>query len=183
MTALQKIVSKEREPNGFREPRRWQNSTVFRLLERDIRDGVVHSAPTNPSDWETIYIMRPEYSLFDNKKFEKRLETLRNKAGESNSWSQEDESRFEAFLARHEVSLFSHNGYEQWQGSNAQQLLILCLENNKLVTMRKQDLYGSRSEYYDHFPLKNFRDFLDQEVGTAKWRHTLEVKGKQFKAS
>ena len=127
--------------------------------------------------------MRPEYSLFDNKKFEKRLETLRHKAVESNGWSQEDESRFETFLARHEVSLFNHNGYEQWQGSYAQQLLILCLENNKLVTMRKQDLYGSRSEYYDHFPLKNFRDFLDQEVGTAKWRHTLEVKGKQFKAS
>ena len=83
----------------------------------------------------------------------------------------------------HEVSLFSHNGYDQWQGSNAQQLLILCLENNTLVTMRKGDLHGSRSEYYDSFPLKDFRDFLGQEVGTAKWRHTLEVKGKQFKAS
>jgi len=77
---LGKIVSKEREPNGFKEPRRWQNSTAFRLFEKDIRDGVVHSEPTNPSDWETIYIMRPEYALFDHKKFEKRLETLQNKA-------------------------------------------------------------------------------------------------------
>ena len=78
---MRKIVSKEREPNGFKEPRRWHNSTVFRLLERDIRDGVVHSAPTNPSDWETIYIMRPEYSLFDNKKFEKGLRHFETKQG------------------------------------------------------------------------------------------------------
>ena len=127
--------------------------------------------------------MRPEYALFDHKKFEKRLETLRNRAGESTSRSQDDESRFEAFVARHEVSLFSHKGYEQWQGSNAQQLLLLDLENKKHVTMRKRDLYGSRCEYYDHYPLKAFRDFLNQEVQTAKWKHTLEVKGKQFKAS
>jgi hypothetical protein len=28
LAALRKIVSKEWEPNGFKEPRRWQNSTI-----------------------------------------------------------------------------------------------------------------------------------------------------------
>jgi hypothetical protein len=34
-----------------------------------------------------------------------------------------------------------------------------------------------------HIPLKAFRDFVNQETRTGKWKHTLAVKGKQFKAS
>jgi hypothetical protein len=67
-------------------------------------------------------------------------------------------------IASHDISLFSHKGYVQWQGSDAQELLLLDIETNKHVTMRKRDLYGSRPEYYNHFPLKAFRDFLNQEV-------------------
>jgi hypothetical protein len=104
-------------------------------------------------------------------------------AGKSASRASEDEERFEAFVARHDVSLFSHKGYEQWQGSDAQKLARLDIGENKHNTMRKRDLYGSRPEYYLHFPLKAFRDFVKQEIRTGKWKHTLAVKGKQFKAS
>ena len=130
-----------------------------------------------------IYLMRPEYALFDHRKFGKRLEALRKSAGISSSRAEEDEKRFEAFACRHTVSLLSHKGYEQWQGSEAQKLLRIDMDQKKHHTMRIRDLYGSRPEFYNHFPLKPFRDFVHQEVRTGKWKHTLAVKGKQFKAS
>jgi hypothetical protein len=168
LTALRKVVVGELQPNGFREPRKWENSAAYKLLEHDIRYGIV---------------MRPEYALFDHQKFGKRLDALRQSAGRSATRASEDEKRFQAFASRHTVSPYSHKGYEQWQGSDAQKLLRVDMNQKKNCTMRMRDLYGSRPEYYNHFPLKPFRDFVHQEVRTGKWRHTLAVKGKQFKAS
>jgi hypothetical protein len=65
---------------------------------------------------------------------------------------------------------------EQWQGSAAQVIIWEEVEDDLHKTMRKRDLYGSRAVYYEHFPLKAFRDFLPQEIKTQKWRHTLKVK-------
>ena len=49
--------------------------------------------------------------------------------------------------------------------------------------MSKIELWRSRPEYQGEFPLKEFRDKMYQEKGTAKYLHTLRVKGKQFKSS
>jgi hypothetical protein len=184
LAALCKIVEGELQPRGFKEPRRWENSVAYRLLEQDIRKGLVEvNNQEDHSDFEMVYLMRPEYAAFDHTKFKQRLEALRKSAGKSSSRAQEDEKRFEAFFSKHSVSLFSHKGYTQWQGSDAQKALQGDICENKHCTMRKRDLYGSRPEYYHHFPLKAFRDFVTQEVRTGKWKHTLAVKGMQFKAS
>ena len=179
LAALRKMVEEEMQPTGFKEPRRWENSAAYRLLEQDIRHGLVQ----DDSDFEMVYLMRPEYAIFDHTKFKKRLKSLQKSAGKLLSRAEMDETRFEAFVSKHTISLFSHKGYIQWQGSEAQKKLQNDISNNKHCTMRKQDLYGSRAEYYEHFPLKAFRDFVKQEVRTGKWKHTLAVKGKQFKAS
>jgi len=183
LTALRKMVVNELQPNGFKEPRRWENSAAYRLLEHDIRHGVVDISLPNDLDVEMVYLMRPEYAAFDHKKFPARLAALRKNAGKSSSRAHEDENRFKAFVSKHTASVFSYKGYGQWQGSDAQKLLRIDIRENKHHMMRKRDLYGSRAEYYDNFPLKAFRDFVNQEVKTGKWKHTLSVKGKQFKAS
>lgn len=123
LAALRKIVTGELQPNGFKEPRKWENSTAYKLLEEDIRNGGVvdqHDGPANTEDdVDMVYLMRPEYAAFDHKKFGKRLEALRKSAGRSASRAQqEDEKSFEAFVAFNTtVSLFSRKGYVQWQGS------------------------------------------------------------------
>ena len=57
------------------------------------------------------------------------------------------------------------------------------IAENLHVTMVKQGLYGLRPEYYENFPLKDFRDKIYQEVRTTKYLHTINVKGKRHKAS
>jgi hypothetical protein len=183
LTVLRKAVLGELQPQGFKEPQKWENSKAYQLLEEDIRHGRVTIEPQNPQDWETIYLMRPEYAAFDHTKFAKRLQGLRKCAGKFSSRASEDTRRLDAFVVCHQVSLFSHKGYEQWQGSDAQKMAWLDISENKHLTMRKRDLYGSRREYYLNFPLKAFRDFIKQEVRTGKWKHTLAIKGKQYKAS
>ena len=119
-------------------------------------------------DFETVYLMRPQYATFDHRKFNKRLESLWKSAGKLLSRVEEDETRVEAFVLKHSISLLSHKSYVQWQGSDAQKKLQIDISDNKHCTMRKRDLYGSRPEYSDHFPLKAFRDFVNQEGGTGK---------------
>ena len=66
LAALCKMVEDEMQPTGgFKEPRRWENSAAYRLLEKDIRNGIVQ----DDSDFEMVYLMRPEYAIFDHSKF------------------------------------------------------------------------------------------------------------------
>jgi hypothetical protein len=71
----------------------------------------------------------------------------------------------------------------QWQGSDAQELLQQDMEKGVHKKMGKKDLWGSRKEYYENFPLDIFRSKVYQETRTAKYVYTLNIKGKQHKAS
>ena len=88
------------------------------------------------------------------------------------------------YIQHHPVSYFlARGGYIQWQGSKAQELLKTDIENGMLDRLKKQVLWLSRPEYNNNFPLNVFHDKIYQEIRTAKYLHTLKVKGKRFKAS
>ena len=89
-----------------------------------------------------------------------------------------DQEALDNIVANHPPSFHSHKGYIHWQYSEAQELLKEDLEAELHKTMSRMDLYGSRSEYHENFPLKAFRDKVNQEIRTAKYLHTLEVRGK-----
>jgi hypothetical protein len=46
-----------------------------------------------------------------------------------------------------------------------------------MTMMIRMDLYGSRPEYYENFPLDAFRDKVNQEIRTAKYLYTLKIRG------
>jgi hypothetical protein len=79
--------------------------------------------------------------------------------------------------------MYSHKGYMQWQGSDAQKPAIEEIKQGLHESMAKIDLWQERNVYYENFPLKEWRDKLNQEIGTAKYLHTLRVRGKLHKAS
>jgi hypothetical protein len=90
-----------------------------------------------------------------------------------------DIKAFNNYRQNHQPSLFSHHGYREWQGSEAQRLLKIDLKANKQDTMSKMDLWDLRPESYKHFPLnKVFRDKINQETQTAKYLHTIKERGK-----
>ena len=183
LATLRKIVDKEMSPTGFKEPGKWRKSNARKLLERDIRDRTVPAIEPQGGDWEHIYMMHSEYAWYDDKKFEKRLKDLRKEAAESSTRARDDEAAFHSYVTLHPSTTFSYKGYDHWQGSEAQKVIWDDIDAGKHKSMRKQDLYGLRREYYEYFPLAVIRDNLRQEIKTEKYRHTLQVHGKGFKSS
>jgi PHP family Zn ribbon phosphoesterase len=68
--------------------------------------------------------------------------------------------------------------------SKAKKQLKKYIKNGLLELHSKQeDLWALRPVYYINFPLKEFRDKINQTLRTDKYMYTLKVKGKQHKSS
>ena len=94
-----------------------------------------------------------------------------------------DIEAFDNYRRNHQPSLFSHHGYPEWQRTEAQRLLKIDLEAKKQDTISKMDLWDMKPEFYEHFPLKVFRDKINQEIWTAKYLQTIKERGKLHLAS
>jgi hypothetical protein len=174
------------EANQFKEPKvKWEKSRAKKLLYNDIIKGIVPLDPKDDDDGvlnlKGIYSMRPEYSEYSYEKFSGRIASLRKTVRDFTKRADQDKKRFDVFKSLNPVSRISHKGYVQWQGSEAQELLRQDIQEKKHETMSKIDLWGSRAEYFTEFSLDVFRDKLYQEIRTAKYLHTLEVRGKKKK--
>jgi hypothetical protein len=168
----------------FKEPAiKWQSSKAKDLLYRDMTNGKVALEGNVTKEFvNQVYEMRDEYKEYDIKKLAGRIKGLRKTYFENVGRAKLDLEAFNNFAERNEPSEFSHKGYIQWQGS-AQALLKQDLEEGNHNRMSKMDLWSSRVEYYQDFPLGAFRDKVYQEIRTGKYLHTLEKKGKQHKSS
>jgi hypothetical protein len=108
----------------FKEPKiKWKKSEAKRELYHLILDGVISDADNESEDLLEIYQMSMKFGLYDFGKFKARLTALRKKIHELNDCAAEDLLAFENYKSNHEVSLFTHKGNIQWQGSDAQELL------------------------------------------------------------
>jgi hypothetical protein len=173
----------------FKEPKiRWGKSKARDLLFKDLVDRKIPRQAVDEHNkstmkLETIFQMHPEYKLYDRTKFSGRLSDLRRIYDEFMFRAEIDQEAFEHFRDNHQPSLFSHKGYPEWQGSEAQRLLKLDIEAGKHTRMSKTDLHDSNREYYENYPLDTFRDKVYQELRTAKYLHTCREMGKLHVAS
>jgi hypothetical protein len=166
----------------FKEPKiKWQKSHAKKLLYHLIMDGVISDVDNEDEDQQEIYLMCEEFAKYDFGKFGDRLSQIRKKIAELNSRAKDDELAFENYKQHHKPSLFSHKGYVQWQGSTAQDMLLDDMERGLHQQMTPKELWESRKEYTDQFPLHAFRSKLEQEIRTAKYIHTLQVRGMEKK--
>jgi hypothetical protein len=179
----------EEKKKKFIEPKiKWKKSKARSLLYKDIVEGEVPPDATDADGQSTmqlkeIYVMHPEFAEYDYEKFSRRLSSLRQIIKKFESRSRDDQEAFENFKNHHPPSLYSHKGYIQWQGSEAQELLLQDMEDKKHETMGKEELYREQREYYKQFPLHVFRDKIYQEQRTEKYLHTCRVMGKLHKSS
>ena len=184
MAPRRKTKEKVKEP---KEPKiNWSKSKAQALLYKDIRAGMVPLDPPRAGGdmaLSDVYALWPEFCEYNYLKFSSRLGLLRTIIKDANNHAEADQEAFENFKANHPTSLFSHKGYIQWQGSEAQERLLEDIEAGFHESMSKKELWESRPEYYANFPLDAFRDKVYQEVRTAKYLHTLKIKGKTHKAS
>lgn len=166
------------------EPKvKWKNSVARSILYKDLKKGIVPLVADGSLRLKDIYAMHPEYAEYSYQKFSSRLSSIRKSVLEKNKRAESDKIALAAYVANHPVSLFTHRGFEEWQGSMAQTLLLEDLSNQLHLTLGKKELYGLRPEYYEEFPYAVFRAKFKQEIKTGKYLHTLKVKGKQHKSS
>ena len=162
----------ERDADNVKKTK-WRNSKAKRLLYHCLLDGTV-PMEGGTMNIEDVYLLYPDFALYSFDKFEGRLERLRKKIKELDSRAEADLAAFNIYKANHKSALFSHKGYIQWQGSTAQELLWDDLDDYMNDPERKpKDLWLSRAEYCDEFPLDAFRDKIKQEIKTEKYLATL----------
>jgi hypothetical protein len=165
----QQQQSKEKKKN------KWRKSKAKQILYEMLLDGTVPMENTMPL--EDIYLLDEEFDNFDFDKFKGRLDRLKKKIRELDSRADEDLEAFRIYKRNHKPSLFSHKGYIQWQGSTAQELLWDDLDAYlKDPNKKPKDLWMSRKEYHDEFPLDAFRDKIKQEIRTQKYIRTREAR-------
>jgi|688.fasta_scaffold477171_1 hypothetical protein len=171
------------------EPKiKWKDSKAKSLLHDDILNGIVPLKATDADNRSTgklldIYNMHPEYAEYSYKKFSSRLSSIRKTISVNKSRAEDDRIALAKYIHNHAVSTVSHHGYTEWQNSTAQTLVLGDIESHLHDSMGIRGLYEFRPEYHEEFPLSVFRDKVKQEMQTAKYLHTLNVKGKLHKSS
>ncbi|KAG7339235.1 hypothetical protein IV203_002117 [Nitzschia inconspicua] len=162
--------NREFENDSFQEPKiNWKKSKAKELLFERIIDGIIPLDSNDTSmSLEEIYSIEVEFNRYSFEHFSRRLQALRRQITASNNRASDDLVAFENYKNNHEVSLFSHKGYAQWQGSTAPELLWDDLEAYRLnPNSMPKDLWLSRKEYRDEWPLHAFRSKIEQEIRTA----------------
>ena len=173
---------KKKEKAKFNEPKiKWKKSKARALLYRDLVDGRVpldtkDSQGNTLMSYDEVYAMRLEYKLYDRAKFPTRLNTLRGIVEDTNSRKGLDKEAFENFRSNHEPSFYSHKGYPEWQGSEAQKFLLEDLTENRHVGKSYREVWESRKAYFENFPFTPFKEKMRQEIGTAKYLFTMAEK-------
>ena len=164
------------------EPKKkWRYSIAKKLLLKDIKDKKImfgdDDKPLMPL--EDIYCMHEQYAEYKFEKFEDRVEAARKKDVELNDRAEKDAKALEAFMEHNEVSHFTSRGFIQWQGSEAQELLLEDIAEKMHITMGYKRLFLERFAYWGNFEYDDFKEKIKQEIKTAKKVHTFEVRGKQ----
>jgi hypothetical protein len=166
---------------------KWKDSEARRLLYKDVKDREIpleakFNDGTPTMKLEEIYVTRPEYAAYDYNKFSGRLATIRGIIKQLEKRSDEDDDALDKYIAKHPVSHYDRKGFLHWQGSKAQELARLDIEAG-LLQQGYRNLFQSREEYFEEYGFKEFSDKIRQEIQTKKYKHTLKVQGKQYKAS
>jgi len=178
-TNLSGTDQQTRQPQKKGKQESWKKSKAKQRLYELLMDGVIPIDNNNTMTFEEMYLLDEEFGKFEYKQFKGRVNRMRAKIQELDSRSTADLEAFRNFKRNHKPSLFSHKGYIQWQGSTAQEFLWDDIDAYlKDPTKKPKDLWLSRKEYRDEFPLDAFRDKIKQEIRTAKYIRTRDARAR-----
>ena len=91
------------------------------------------------------------------------------KWGPSGQRKQDDADAFQKFVDKNNISYFSHKGYVQWKGSDAQKLAKKHVNDKMQERMKYRAIYEAYNVYYENYPFKAFKDHYRSEIRLAKY--------------
>jgi hypothetical protein len=166
--------SKNNNPN-------WHASEAKRLLEHDLLSGSIPLHSDGTMEPKEVYLQRPEFAEFSDEYFRDRLQVIRKQINEKLSLASFDHRALSSDRMKHPKSTHNSRGEPRWEGSICEQLLKIDVKEGRHNSMKPQDLYQSRPEYYNNYPLSVFRKHIDQEVRRQKTCAMRERKKKPTK--
>ena len=146
----------------------WQDSKARKLLYKDIVDGLVddHLPP------RVVIRMRPEYDEYQEY-FANYLRTLRMSIKKN-----KDNAALASRAVQHDRRVmlpFASKDYPPWRRSEADVSLKADIADKLHERLKPKELYESRPEYKDVYPLRVFRNHIYQEVNSERessyWLH------------
>jgi hypothetical protein len=146
----------------------WKHSIAKKLLEEDLCAGKIPLESDEMTSKE-VYLQRPEFSEFcEYKDFPRHLRELRKQISRKN-----ERASIAAAAVSHDRRIYpkevaSITGKVRWEGSEAERLLRLDMDEGKHEAMAPRLLYAERREYRE-FPLHVFRGHIHQEKRTRKF--------------
>jgi hypothetical protein len=99
-----------------------------------------------------VYAQRPEFATFEYTQFRDRLGALRRQIIEKKDRSITDSAALAHDRQIHPDATHNHRGEPRWEGSEAERLLRLDMDEDKHKSMKPKNVFLSRTEYQD-FPL------------------------------
>ena len=153
-------------------PLTWGTSEAKELLEKDLRSGRIPLERSKEWTIKRVYDLpdRPQFRLFEYKRFVGNLRNLRNRIKELS----QDATVAALALAHdrliHPVAALNHQqgGATRWEGSVAQKWLNEDIDQGKHETMKPQQLWATREEH-KQFDKGVFAKHIYQEVRTRKF--------------
>lgn len=154
----------------------WGTSWAKSILYKDLVNGTI-SLDTKvmpPRMVRQHYLNRPEFQQFlaENSEAQKtrwrsNLARLRNKIIKKKHTSNNDAQALAHDRLIHPKPTTDHKGIPHWDGSEAQRLMNLDIDNNKHKRFTKAAFHLSRAEYAT-MPKKLFRDRVYKELRKRK---------------
>jgi hypothetical protein len=166
------------------KPPTWGSSEAKDLLEKDLRSGRIPLDSSKEWTPRRVYNMpdRPQFRLFEYKRFVGNLRNLRTRIKELS----QDATVAALALAHdrliHPVAALNHQqgGAYRWDGSSAQKWLNADIDEGKHETMQPKKLWATREEY-KQFDKGVFAKHIYQEVRTRKFLVYLKDKEEKKK--
>ena len=152
-------------------PEPWRNSKAKKLLRKGIIDGDYPES----MEPELIFYSKPEFQEYDFDRFKDNLDNLREAIELHQDRADDDASHLaHDHLLRGDPPAQTAKGYPRWEGSDAEKLLKADVDAGRHLAMEPSELHAFREEY-EEFPLKVFRDHIQQETRSrttsSYWMH------------
>jgi hypothetical protein len=125
---------------------------------------------------QEVYLQRTEFTEFAYNNFRSNLRYLRKDIISTRAQDVSDSTALANDRRIHPKKALNHRGEPRWEGSEAERLLRLDMDEEKHRTLKPRELYMTRQQYHDNYPLKVFRGHIDQEERRRKYIVYLKKK-------
>jgi hypothetical protein len=181
-------TAKPKDPPAVPEPEiEWRYSPAKMYLRKCFVDGIIDvdysgkdssgkskGGPKNV--WDTHCKDHPTFAGMEYKPhFTSRLRGVRDDFVKKRGRAEDDKKAYDNFRRICPVKSHNHRGEPRWEGSRAQELLRLDMDEGKHEVFLPKRFQEKRIEYQD-YRLQTFRDHIQQETRLRKYNHYLLTK-------